>query len=49
MVLSLKAPEPTTAQLRAIAASGSTGLAKKAQAALRDRVNAELAKAVGRD
>lgn len=45
-MIRLTRPEPTDAQLRAMAASGSSGLAKKAQAALRQRMNEALRKAV---
>lgn len=45
-MLRLLPPEPTSQQLRAIAASGATGLSKKAQAALRARVNEQLRKEI---
>lgn len=45
-MIRLTRPEPTDAQLRAMAASGASGLAKNAQAALRQRVNEALRKAV---
>ena len=41
-MLRLLPPEKTTEQLRALAASGASGLARKAQAELRQRVAAEL-------
>lgn len=51
-MLTLQRPEKTTEQLKALAASGSSGLARKAQAQLRDRmlaeIRAELAKRGGR-
>lgn len=48
MALDLKPPETPLPVLRAIAGSGASGLARKAQAALQARVLAELRKAVGR-
>jgi len=41
-VIRLIPPQKTDAQLRALAASGATGLAKKAQAELRRRRHDEL-------
>jgi hypothetical protein len=45
LTLRLLPPERTTAQLRALAASGATGLSRNAQAELRQRVADELSKA----
>lgn len=42
-MIALRRPEKTEAQLQAIAASGATGLSKKAQAELQARMNAKLA------
>lgn len=42
MSLALRAPEKTFEQLRALADSGASGLARKAQAELQRRVAAEL-------
>lgn len=41
-MITLRRPERTTEQLRALAASGASGLARKAQAELRERVHAEM-------
>lgn len=41
-MLRLQPPERSLAQLRALAASGASGLARKAQAELRARINAEI-------
>lgn len=41
-MIALRPPEKTEQQLRAIAASGATGLSRKAQAELRARTNAKL-------
>jgi hypothetical protein len=41
-MIALRPPEKTEAQLRAIAASGATGLSRKAQAELQARMNAKL-------
>lgn len=48
MTLTLKPPETPTATLKALAASGSSLYARKAQAALQARVLAELRKELGR-
>lgn len=47
-MLVLRKPERSIETLKALAASGSTGLAKRAQAELRDRVTADLRKELGR-
>lgn len=46
MTLKLTPPQTPLPTLRAIAASGSSGLARKAQAELRERITAELRQAV---
>ena len=45
-VITLHTPQRSLETLRALAASGHSGLAKAAQRELRDRVNAALRKAV---
>lgn len=45
-MLSLRPPVKTEAQLKALAASGASGYARAAQAELRRRTEAGLAKAV---
>lgn len=47
-MLTLKPPIKTDAALKAIAASGSSGLSKKAQAALRERTTEALRREMGR-
>lgn len=46
--LRLRRPERSIETLKALAASGATGLAKRAQAELRERVTADLRKELGR-
>lgn len=48
MALKLKTPEPTMAQVQAMAASGSSGVARRSQALLVRRKTAQLAKEMGR-
>lgn len=45
-MITLRPPEKSDAQLKALAASGASGLARKAQAELRARTNEALRKAV---
>lgn len=47
-MLQLRRPEKTVEQLRALAASGVSGLARKAQAELRDRMAEKLSAEIGR-
>lgn len=47
MALQLVAPRRTLEQLKALAASGSTRFARKAQAELRERINEQLRHDVG--
>lgn len=49
MTLHLRPPAPTFEQLRAQAASGSSGVAKRAQAQLRAATTAGLRKAIAND
>lgn len=48
MTLTLTRPQRTLEQLRALAASGSSSFAKRAQAELRARVAEQLRKELGR-